>query len=63
MKSKSRETAPVVKPLLTDLIARDKADRKAVLERPTVGSDPLPSPDLYQDPGSGYNPDFTFPQE
>lgn len=63
MKSKSRETAPVVKPLLSDLMARDKADRKAILERPTVGSDPLQSPDLYQDPGNGYNPDFTFPQE
>lgn len=63
MKSKPRDKAPVTKPLLSDLMERDKADRKAILDGPSVGSDPLPSPDLYQDAGEGYNPDFTFPQQ
>jgi hypothetical protein len=49
--------------LLDDLMARDKADRKVVMDQPSVGSDPLPAPDLYQDAGNGYNPDSTFPQE
>ena len=63
MKSKPRDNAPITKPLLDDLMARDKADRKAVMDQPCVGSDPLPAPDLYQDAGNGYNPDSTFPQE
>ncbi len=32
-------------------------------EQVSVGSDPLPSPDLYQDAGGGYNADLKFPQE
>jgi len=63
MKSKPREKAPLTKPLLSDLMERDKAGRKALLEQPSVGLDPLQPPDLYQDAGNGYNPDFTFPQE
>ncbi len=63
MKSKPRDKAPITKPLLSDLIERDKAGRKAVLDQPSVGSDPLEAPDMYQDGGQGYNPDFTFPQE
>jgi hypothetical protein len=63
MKSKPRDKAPITKPLLSDLIERDKTDRKVVLDQPSVGSDPLQPPDLYQDAGQGYNPDFTFPQE
>lgn len=63
MKSKSRDNAPITKPLLSDLVEREKAGRKAVMDQPSVGSDPLQSPDLYQDAGGGYNPDLTFPQE
>ncbi len=42
-------------------MAQQKKDQKR--EQVSVGSDPLPSPDLYQDAGEGYNADFTFPQE
>jgi hypothetical protein len=63
MKFKPRDKAPVTKPLLSDLVKRDKAGRKVVMDQPSVESDPLPAPDLYQDAGGGYNPDFTFPQE
>lgn len=63
MKANDRKKAPITNPLLKDLVERQKAYSKAVLEQPEVGSDPLPSADLYQDSGGGYNPDFTFPQE
>jgi hypothetical protein len=63
MKSKPRDKAPITKPLLSDLMERDKAGRKTVMNQPSVGSEPLQSPDLYQDAGDGYNPDFTFPQQ
>jgi K+-transporting ATPase c subunit len=56
-----KQKGSVTKPLLKDLVDRQKADSK--IENPSVGSKPLPPPDLYQDSGSGYNPDFTFPQE
>ena len=39
MKSKPREKAPLTKPLLSDLMERDKAGRKALLEKPSVGLD------------------------
>ena len=61
MKSNDRREASVTKPLLKELAEREKADSKIV--NPTVGSKPLPPPDLYQDSGGGYNLDFTFPQE
>lgn len=50
-------------PILKDLMDRDKANSKINNPDPSVGSKPLPSPDLYQDSGGGYNEDFTFPQE
>jgi K+-transporting ATPase c subunit len=61
MKADKRDKESVTKPLLEDLVKRQKTDSK--IENPTVGSTPLPPPDLYQDSGGGYNPDFTFPQE
>lgn len=42
---------------------REKANSKVSNPDPSVGSKPLSPPDLYQDPGQGYNQDFTFPQE
>jgi hypothetical protein len=60
MKEDSKKES-VTKPLLQDLIDRQKTDAK--IENPSVGTKPLPPPDLYQDSGGGYNPDFTFPQE
>jgi hypothetical protein len=63
MKSNDRKSDSITKPLLQDLKDREKADSKINNPDPSVGSKPLPPPDLYQDSGGGYNPDFTFPQE
>ncbi len=49
--------------MLSDLANREKANQRALLQGPEVASAPLDPPDLYQDAGSGYNRDFTFPQE
>lgn len=61
MKSSERQKGSVARPLVKELADRQKADSK--VENPLVSSKPLPPPDLYQDSGGGYNPDFTFPQE
>jgi hypothetical protein len=61
MKNKSSEKAPFTQPLLKELADRAKQD--SAKQNPSVGSTPLQQPDLYQDPGSGYNTDFTFPQD
>jgi len=63
MKSRKQPKGSITEPVLRDMLDRQKADSEAELKNITVGSKPLPSPDLYQDPGGGYNPDFTFPQE
>jgi hypothetical protein len=63
MKSNDRKSDSITKPLLQDLKDREKADSKISNSDPSVGSKPLPPPDLYQDSGGGYNSDFTFPQE
>ena len=62
MKSKPNSKESITGPMLKDLMDRQKIESKSKLKEVTVGSDPLPAPDLYQDAGSGYNPDFTFPQ-
>jgi hypothetical protein len=63
MKSKKIQQGPVTAPLLKDLTDRQKATLKTQLPDPTIGSKPLKQPDLYQDPGNGYNSGFTFPQD
>jgi hypothetical protein len=63
MKSNKRPKASVTKPLLKELVDRQKADQKKQQQNPSVGSKPLNPPALYEDAGNGYNPDFTFPQE
>jgi hypothetical protein len=63
MKSNDRQNGSITEPLLKDLMDRDKANSKFNHPDPSVGSKPLPPPDLYQDSGGGYNEDFTFPQE
>lgn len=63
MKSSKRPKASVTKPLLKELVDRQKADLKTQLESPSIGSTPLQPPALYEDAGEGYNADFTFPQE
>ena len=61
MNSKNRLSDSVTKPLLKDLIERSKTTTKFV--EPSVSANPLEPSDLYQDAGSGYNADFTIPQE
>ena len=61
MNSKNRQSDSITKPLLKDLIERSKTNTKFV--EPSVSSNPLEPSDLYQDSGSGYNTDFTIPQE
>lgn len=63
MKTKKGQKAPITGPLIKGVVERQKADTKKLMEDPSIGSAPLDQPDLYQDPGSGYNPDFTFPQD
>lgn len=63
MKASDRQKRTFTGPMLSDLVNRQKANQKALLEEPQVESTPLDPPDLYQDAGNGYNADFTFPQE
>ena len=63
MKSNDRPKGSITEPLLKELVDRDKANSKAIKQIPSVESKPLEPSDLFQDPGSGYNSDFTFPQE
>ena len=61
MNSSNRQKGSITKPLLKELVDREKADSK--ITNPSVESKPLDPADLYQDSGGGYNRDFTFPQE
>jgi hypothetical protein len=65
MKSKpnNQKEPSISGPLLRDMLKNQKKNLKAVMAEPTIGSQPLAQPDLYQDPGSGYNANFTFPQD
>ncbi|MBV8069211.1 MAG: hypothetical protein JO270_04850 [Acidobacteriaceae bacterium] len=63
MKSKDRRNGSITEPLLKDMLDRQQADCETQMQEVTVGSKPLAPPALYEDPGQGYNPDFTFPQE
>jgi len=64
MKEKTKpQSSSFTGPLLVDIVAHDKANFAANFRNPTVGSTPLAQPALYQDPGSGYNASFTFPQD
>ncbi|HEX7359348.1 MAG TPA: hypothetical protein VF283_02550 [Bryobacteraceae bacterium] len=56
-----KQKRSTAKPLLKGLVDRKKNNSR--IEKPSIGSKPLKSDALYQDPGGGYNPDFTFPQE
>ena len=70
MKSKKNQKGSVTGPLIKELVNRQKTDFKAEkpafrtsMTTPFVESTPLAQPDLYQDPGQGYNFNFTFPQD
>jgi hypothetical protein len=65
MKAKKGQEASITKPLLKDLIDRSKVEEKLTFDsvKSNVGSTPLAQPDLFQDPGNGYNANFVFPQD
>jgi hypothetical protein len=65
MKSSKNQKGGITPPLLQKMVDQQKANFKKVMsdQVPSVGSKPLPQPDLYQDPGCGYNADFVFPQD
>ena len=66
MNPNGQKKGSITKPLLKELVGphhKPKSKDKVVKQDPSVGSKPLPPPDLYQDGGSGYNPDYTYPQE
>lgn len=67
MKTKTNNQGSSISgPLLANVVEQDKANHAAnfpVKDSPSVGETPLAPPDLYQDSGSGYNANFTFPQD
>jgi hypothetical protein len=64
MKTKDKtQGCPVSGPLLENIKEQEKANLQAKVLTPTVGSTPLDPPDLYQDPGNGYNKNLTYPQK
>jgi hypothetical protein len=63
MKKNNPKRESVTAPLLKDVVKRDKANTKAIRENVSIGEKPLDPAALYEDPGEGYNADFTFPQE
>jgi hypothetical protein len=62
-KNKFSQQGSIIKPLLKDLLKRQKIDADKRLPEVEVGSAPLSPSDLFQDAGSGYNQNFTYPQE
>ena len=65
MKHNQNPKGSITKPLLQELVDREKAD-KPNANTPTVVKSPAKQPiqpALYEDPGSGFNSDFTFPQD
>src|SRR5262245_49525131 len=56
MRANQKTRRSIAKPLLKELADRHKADRKAQEKNSGAGAKPPVQPDLYQDPGGGYNP-------
>ena len=68
MKNNKGKEAGFTQPLLKDLIDRQNVASKVTFDgvfknADLSGSTPLDPPALYEDSGTGYNPNFTFPQE
>jgi len=66
MKRKENPKGSITKPLLQDLVDRKKGNDKPDANAPVVEKSPAKrpaQPALYQDPGSGFNSNFTFPQD
>lgn len=64
MSAKNDRTPNITEPILRDLEAQDKAAQEMLKLVESGATLPKPTPaELDQDPGGGYNPGFTFPQE
>jgi len=64
MSAKNNRTPNITKPILSEIAAQDKAAQEMLKIVESGATLPMPAPaELDQDPGGGYNPDFTFPQE
>lgn len=63
MKRQEDPKGSITKPLLQDLINRKQANAKQNPPVPAVEKGPTKQPTLYQDAGSGYNSNLTFPQD
>jgi hypothetical protein len=63
MKANKNQQGKITGPLLKDVVKKQKAAFKLQMQQNGVGNKPLAQPDLYQDAGNGYNPNFVFPQD
>lgn len=66
MKRQENPKGSITKPLLKDLVNRKQAEDKQNPVVPAVENSPAKhpvQPALYQDSGSGFNANFTFPQD
>lgn len=64
MKAKKGQEGSFTNPLLKDLVNRQKVETKKHLDNMAgMSSTTVEQPDFYQDPGSGYNANFVFPQD
>jgi hypothetical protein len=64
MKTKiNDQKSSVTGALLEHVVQQDKDAKATNFPAPSVGKKPIPAPDQYQDSGSGYNRNFTFPQD
>ena len=66
MKRQESPKGSITKPLLQDLMNRKEANDKLNPVLPAVEKSPAKQPEqpaLYQDAGSGFNSNFTFPQD
>jgi hypothetical protein len=62
-KNKFFQKDSITKPLLKDLLKRQKIDTDKVMPEVEVGSSPISPSDLFQDAGGGYNQNLIYPQE
>jgi hypothetical protein len=64
MSSKNDRTPKITGPILSDLVAHDKAAQEMLKIEELGTSLPKPAPaELDQDPGGAFSPTHVFPQE
>lgn len=61
--NQTRRDRPIAKPILKELVDRQKADFRRTLKMASVSASPLPAPALYEDAGEGYNTNFDLIQQ